>query len=132
MLDLDETLVHSIAETGKSLIRPYAELFLRELAPFYEIIIFTAAVKDYADNLLDSIDKEKQWIKYRLYRQHTTIMNNANVKDIGKLGRDLKRVIIIELGTYETPNHYEMREGCLWIKQQESNTVVSAMQFFPF
>lgn len=96
VLDLDETLVHSIAETGKSLIRPYAELFLKELAPFYEIIIFTAAVKDYADNLLDSIDKEKQWIKYRLYRQHTTIMNNANVKDIGKLGRDLKRVIIID------------------------------------
>lgn len=96
VLDLDETLVHSIAETGKSLIRPYAELFLKELAPFYEIIIFTAAVKDYADNLLDSIDKEKQWIKYRLYRQHTTVMNNANVKDIGKIGRDLKKVIIID------------------------------------
>ena len=96
VLDLDETLVHSIAETGKSLIRPYAELFLRELAPFYEIIIFTAAVKDYADNLLDSIDKEKQWIKYRLYRQHTIIMNNANVKDISKLGRDSKKVIIID------------------------------------
>ena len=96
VLDLDETLVHSIAETGKSLIRPYAELFLKELSTYYEIIIFTAAVKDYADNLLDSMDKERKWIQHRLYRQHTTVINNTNVKDISKLGRELSKVIIID------------------------------------
>lgn len=31
-----------------------------------------------------------------MYRQHTTIKKNTYVKDISKLGRDLKRVIIID------------------------------------
>ena len=96
VLDLDETLVHSIAETGTSLIRPGTEEFLKELTQYYEIIIFTAAVKDYADNLLNSLDKGRGMIHHRLYRQHTSVVNNVNVKDISKLGRDLSKVIIID------------------------------------
>ena len=53
-------------------------------------------MKDYADNLLDSMDKERKWIQHRLYRQHTTVINNTNVKDISKLGRELSKVIIID------------------------------------
>jgi TFIIF-interacting CTD phosphatase-like protein len=34
---------------------------------YFEIVIFTAAVKDYADNILDSIDPQKR-ISHRLYR----------------------------------------------------------------
>lgn len=34
---------------------------------YYEIVIFTAAVKDYADQILDTIDK-KSYITHRLYR----------------------------------------------------------------
>ena len=38
----------------------------------FEIVIFTAAVKEYADNILDSIDPQKR-ITHRLYREHTRI-----------------------------------------------------------
>lgn len=71
VLDLDETLVHYFqTETeGKCLIRPNAEAFLQEMSKYYEIVIFTAAMQDYADWVIDQIDPEG-YIKYRLYRQH--------------------------------------------------------------
>ncbi len=37
------------------------------MAKHYEIVIFTAAVKQYADTILDAIDGKKR-ISYRLYR----------------------------------------------------------------
>ena len=48
VLDLDETLAHFFytPSGGTFLIRPYAHEFLKQLALFYEIIIFTAAMKD--------------------------------------------------------------------------------------
>jgi len=38
------------------LVRPYAEEFLVEMSKYYEIVIFTAALSDYADWILDLID----------------------------------------------------------------------------
>jgi len=37
---------------------------------FYEIIVFTAAIPEYADWIIDSIDPDR-CITHRLYRQHT-------------------------------------------------------------
>ena len=96
VLDLDETLVHTLPETNKTLIRPGVDTFLKELAPFFEIIIFTAGVQEYADSLLNQIDKEHKLIQHRLYRQHCTFEKSGNVKDMSKLGRDLSKVIIID------------------------------------
>ena len=48
VLDLDETLIHYVdkGDTDESyfLIRPYCGHFLKEMAQFYEVVIFTAAV----------------------------------------------------------------------------------------
>lgn len=73
-------------------MRPYAELFLRELSEYYEIIVFTAAMQEvnirkfiqlslisrikYADLVLDIFDK-KRYIEHRLYRQHTIFPSNT-------------------------------------------------------
>lgn len=48
VLDLDETLVHYNEESGEAfiLVRPGVALFLNGLQPWYEIIIFTAAVQN--------------------------------------------------------------------------------------
>ncbi len=48
VLDLDETLVHFFytPSGGTFLLRPYVHDFLKELSAFYEITIFTAAMKD--------------------------------------------------------------------------------------
>ena len=65
------------------------------MAEIYEIVIFTAAMQDYADWVLNQIDKAKR-IKYRLYRQHCSQNGPFLVKDLSLLGRDLKRTIIID------------------------------------
>ena len=97
VLDLDETLVHYISDNESAYIqiRPGAENFLKELSEFYEIVIFTAALQTYADLVIDGIDPDGV-ISDRLYRQHTINVGNINIKDLDKLGRDIKHIIIID------------------------------------
>ena len=97
VLDLDETLVHYISDNDSAYIqiRPGAEEFLKELSEYYEIIIFTAALQNYADLVIDGIDPNGV-ISDRLYRQHTINIGNINIKDLNKLGRDIKHIIIID------------------------------------
>ena len=98
ILDLDETLSHFFytPSGGCFLIRPYCFNFLQEMKKFFEIVIFTAATKDYADSILDIIDPEKKYINYRLYRSHTTICDFTFVKDLSKVGRNLNKTLIVD------------------------------------
>ena len=98
VLDLDETLVHFMytPSGGTFLIRPYCFKFLELMSKYFEIVIFTAAMKEYADSILDIIDPEKKYINFRLYRHHTTISGITFVKDLSKIGRDLNRTIIVD------------------------------------
>lgn len=97
VLDLDETLVHYIEDETEAYVqvRPYAEHFLKELCEFYEIVIFTAATEEYADIVLNELDKEKS-ISHKLYRRHTNYQGENFIKDLTKLGRDLKKTFIID------------------------------------
>lgn len=97
VLDLDETLVHffDLGPDSHYLIRPGCAEFLLELSKYYELVIFTAAMQDYADSVLDQIDKDG-YIKYRLYRQHTSPYGHLIAKDLSKIGRDLSRSILID------------------------------------
>ena len=65
------------------------------MAKYYEIVIFTAAMQDYADWVLDCLDSEKV-ISYRLYRQHTRRTNHVFIKDLSFLGRDLSKCVIVD------------------------------------
>ena len=56
VLDIDETLIHFDAKNGNYLVRPFCVDFLAEVTKLYEIVIFTAASKDYADTVLDALD----------------------------------------------------------------------------
>jgi Dullard-like phosphatase family protein len=98
VLDLDETLIHFVEnEDGSSqfLIRPYAQYFLKQMAKYYELVIFTAAVQDYADYILDRMDTEG-FISYRLYRRHTNLQANVHQKDLSRIGRDLSKTLIVD------------------------------------
>lgn len=100
VLDLDETLIHFEEKpdgTSQFLIRPFAQLFLKQVAQYYEVVIFTAALQDYADYILDRMDTEK-CVSHRLYRQHTNLDKKCNVyqKDLSRLGRDLSRTLIVD------------------------------------
>lgn len=77
------------------MVRPGVRKFLRDMAECYEIVIFTAAMQDYADWVLDALDSEKL-ITHRLYRQHTRRTGHVFVKDLSLLGRDLGKCVIVD------------------------------------
>ena len=97
VLDLDETLVHFFEDNYEAYVkvRMGAENFISVLSQYCEIVIFTASTKYYADIVIDGLDC-KNLIDYKLYREHTYDYNGINVKDLSKLGRDLKKIIIID------------------------------------
>lgn len=98
VLDLDETLVHYYEEGNTVLIRPQACQFLQEMAQYYEVVIFTAGTKDYADWALAHLENQAayQYIDHRLYRDHTIQCMDVFIKDLSNLGRDLSKTIIVD------------------------------------
>ena len=97
VLDLDETLVHFVAKEKKFKLRPGCVKFLKDMAQKFEIIVFTAALQDYADFILNHIDKQDiKLIDHRLYRHHCDYDDGVYVKDLNRLGRDIKKTIIVD------------------------------------
>ena len=114
VLDLDETLVHSQFMTFSApsdviikieienevhdihvMVRPGVKEFLEKMDKFFEIVIFTASVSKYADPLLDIIDKQG-YCPFRLFREHCSLINTTFVKDLQRLGIDLKDIVIVD------------------------------------
>ena len=60
------------------------------------LIIFTTGTKEYADQIINFIEIEEKYFSYRLYRQNATFVNENYYKDLNKLGRDLKKTIIVD------------------------------------
>ena len=125
ILDLDETLVHSaftpfsrksdiilnINIEGQNrtlyvLKRPFVDKFLSELSLVYEIFIFTASISQYANPLLDELDKNK-YIKYRLFREHCTFENGIYIKDLKIFNRTINNMIIIDNNPLSYDNNRE-------------------------
>ena len=82
VMDLDETLVHyeDNGVIGQFYLRPYAQEFIDEMAKHYEVVVFTAALQDYADWIINRLDSNQN-ITHRLYRQHTSALRgNYHVK----------------------------------------------------
>ena len=111
VLDLDETLIHFSVNgenEGQLFFRPYLFEFLNSVSQFYEIIIFTAGLKEYAKIVLDLIENRmgKKIFDHRLYRENT-IPNDEGVfiKDLSKIGRNLKKIIIVD----NTKENYELQ-----------------------
>ena len=113
VLDLDETLVHSSLESVNKydlkvpikfregiieiyvMLRPGAKDFLEKIGKLYEVIIFTASLESYANPVIDYLDTTKV-VKRRLFRDDCVNHNGNLVKNLSNLGRDLKKVIIVD------------------------------------
>jgi RNA polymerase II subunit A small phosphatase-like protein len=113
-LDLDETLVHSTTSPPPDRFdfvvrpiidgapmdfyvvkRPGIDELLESLASRFEIVVFTAALKEYASLVLDRLDRNR-FISHRLYRDSCRNIEGRLVKDLALVGRDLKSVVIVD------------------------------------
>lgn len=97
VLDLDDTIVKRDwnRERGWRVFkRPGLEPFLRHLAQYYEIVVFTDQQPTFGEPVLDRLDPNRT-ISYRLYRDATRYTQGVHVRDISQLNRDPARVIYI-------------------------------------
>ena len=77
------------------LVRPGVEEFLRRTSELFELVLYTASISKYATPILDKIDPDNL-ITHRLFREHCEISKDFFVKNLSRLGRNLKDVIIID------------------------------------
>ena len=97
-LDIDETISHTMRLSFGNyfLLRPGVVHLIKKLYNFYEIDIFTAAIKRYADNIINKLDPNDNYIKYRFYREHCIYEGTKTVKKLVRIGRDLNKIIFVD------------------------------------
>ena len=95
VLDLDETLVN-VNQNGICNLRPGLFSFLNAIKPYYEIISFTNGAKSYSDSIIKQIEARNQYFDYNLYREHSFLYGKEFLKDISRIGRDMKKIIIVD------------------------------------
>jgi len=173
ILDLDETLIHSLSRgsprsfnssssSAPKMIeiklnniaslyyvhkRPFCDYFLKEISKWFELQIFTASVKEYADPIIDWLESDildntrkrdakeeadqaphKIFTK-RYYRSDCTYRQGVGyIKDLSKFfakDDDLKNVIILDNSPISYALHEDnavMIEG--WINDQRDRDLL--------
>ena len=86
--------------------RPYLFDFLHEMQSYFDLGIFTASSKGYADTILNYIDPENKIFKYRLYREACiSIQNYVFIKDLRIIRNyEPSNVILIDNSLYSFIN----------------------------
>lgn len=123
LLDLDETLIHCTGDHSKRNlfdhvvdfvnhegdnlvgylnIRPKAQTFLKEVSQHFEVVVFTASLKYYADRIIKILDPKRQYISDILYREACCKTKSGKlVKDLQVIGGvALENMILVDNNMY--------------------------------
>uniref|UniRef100_A0A8C4VUK9 Mitochondrial import inner membrane translocase subunit TIM50 n=1 Tax=Gopherus evgoodei TaxID=1825980 RepID=A0A8C4VUK9_9SAUR len=98
VIELTDVLLHpewSLVTGWRFKKRPGIDSLFQQLAPHYEIVIFTSETGMTAFPLIDSVDPHG-FISYRLFRDATRYMDGHHVKDISCLNRDPAKVVVVD------------------------------------
>ena len=127
IFDLDETLVHCVDDdraeadvvvdvdfgNGEIIpigfnIRPYAREVLQEACKYFEVVVFTASQKPYADSILDYLDPDQNLIHHRLYRENCLMVEGVYMKDLRILNnRRIQDLVIVDNSAYSFGYHLD-------------------------
>ena len=88
--------------------RPYLDQFLDAVCEWYDVIVFTAGEKPYADAVLNVIDPKGR-VKKRLYKDDCMLVNGSVVKRVETACRNLSSAIIID----NNPECYRFDKGSI-------------------
>lgn len=77
--------------------RPLLDDFLREAGKLAELVLFTAAAESYAELAVKEIDPNGEVFEGRVYyRQHCDEVDGMLLKDVGRVGRPLRRTLLVD------------------------------------
>ncbi|KAF9331308.1 Nuclear envelope morphology protein 1 [Podila minutissima] len=114
VLDLDETLIHSTSRGSRSqgymvevivdrhaclyfvYKRPHVDYFLKKVAEWYKLVIFTASMAEYADPVIDWLDQSRTLFDKRYFRQACYFKNGSYLKDLSVIEPDLSSVCLLD------------------------------------
>jgi len=148
VIDLDETLVHSSFKPISNadfivpveidgtihqvyvLKRPFVDEFLKKMGELYECVLFTASLAKYADPVTDLLDK---WdvFRARLFRESCVFHRGNYVKDLGRLGRKIDHIIILDNSPASYYFHPENAVPCTsWFDDMDNKELLEMIPFF--
>ncbi|KAI9188689.1 Nuclear envelope morphology protein 1 [Blastocladiella emersonii ATCC 22665] len=148
VLDLDETLIHSTSrglrrcdhlievtiDHHKCLYyvykRPHVDFFLRKVAEWYKVVIYTASLQEYADPVIDFLDGHRGLIAKRYFRQSCIQHGGTYLKDLAVVEPDLSQVCLLD----NSPISYAINqangipiEG--WVSDQQDEALLELLPF---
>nr|CAB3477696.1 unnamed protein product [Digitaria exilis] len=80
-------------------------MFLEKVAQMFELVIFTASQRIYAEQLIDRLDPDGKYISRRIYRDSCLFSDGCYTKDLTILGVDLAKVAIVD----NTPQVFQLQ-----------------------
>jgi len=112
--------------------RPYLKSFLEEVSKYFDLAIFTAAMKNYADTIIDFIDPKNKYFQFRLYREACIpIQNKLYIKDLRIIkDYDPSNVILMDNSLYSFMN--QPSNGMLvnsFYTSHDDNQLINAKSF---
>ena len=83
-------------------LRPKVKEFLQEISQYFFIGIFTASIPEYADAVINYLDPEEKYIKFKLYRNDCiNVGDMLRVKDLSLLGEEnLDKIVLLDNNMY--------------------------------
>ncbi|KAI9140801.1 HAD-like domain-containing protein [Paraphysoderma sedebokerense] len=148
VLDLDETLIHStsrgvrgydymievMVEKHNCLYyvykRPYVDVFLAKVSEWYNLVIFTASMPEYADPVIDFLDGSRNILQKRYFRADCTNYNGIYMKDLTIVDQDLSQVALLDNSPVSYAIHQENGipiEG--WINDPHDEALLDLLPF---
>eukprot|EP00993_Chasmostoma_nieuportense_P002865 NODE_3626_length_931_cov_52.038557_g3474_i0.p1 GENE.NODE_3626_length_931_cov_52.038557_g3474_i0~~NODE_3626_length_931_cov_52.038557_g3474_i0.p1 ORF type:complete len:289 (-),score=59.24 NODE_3626_length_931_cov_52.038557_g3474_i0:65-910(-) len=94
LLDLDETLVYG--REGPLWTRPGLKELLQFLKGTCETVVWTAGARDYAQQIIKTIDRDTKAIEHCIYRHPKWFDHAGYWKDLELVGRDVDYTILID------------------------------------
>ncbi|XP_068144100.1 CTD nuclear envelope phosphatase 1 [Drosophila tropicalis] len=93
--------------------RPHVDEFLDFVSKWYDLVIYTASLEEYASEVVDRLDAGRGILPRRFYRQHCRSSTTFLCKDLNLVNEDLCSTIIID----NSPNAYrDFPENAIPIK----------------
>ncbi|XP_068445970.1 CTD small phosphatase-like protein 3 [Clinocottus analis] len=87
------------------ILRPHVKEFLQSMAKIYELFVYTCAKKEYAEKILNILDPQRKLFRHRLYQDDCACVLGHYIKDLGILGRDPAKTVILDNAPHTYPYH---------------------------